>query len=115
MGEGKGKGKNMIKRGPNTRFETVEIAGEDEYTLKTVSLGTAHTNEALGIEGQSLTIFRLDGTASIRFDGTAHDDIPLLPIEWPAMVIFERQFNNVYLSNTIQSGKAIRLYAGQTT
>jgi len=105
----------MIKRGVNTEFKTVEVAGEDEYALETISLGTAHTNSALGLDGLSLTVFRLDGTASIRFDGTAHDDIPLEPLVWPAMVVFERRFDNIYLTNTVQSGKSLRLYAGKTT
>ena len=104
-----------VARGSSTRFKTVEVAGEDEYALETVSLGVAHTNEALGIDGQSLTVYRLDGTASIRFDGTAHSDIPLEPLEWPAMVVFDRRFDNVYLTNTVQSGKVIRLYVGKTT
>ena len=102
----------VVKRGPYTKFSAVEVAGESEYELQTYGLGDARDTEALSLSGSSLTIFKLAGSCSIRFNGTAHSLIPLDELDWPSMVIFELDFINVYLTNSAQAG-SVTLYAGK--
>ncbi len=102
----------VVKRGPYTKFQAVEVAGESDYELQTYGLGEARNNEALNLSGSSLTIFKLIGSCSIRFDGTAHSLIPLDELDWPSMVVFERDFTNVYLTNSSQAGTLI-LHVGK--
>lgn len=102
----------VVKRGTNTQFQAVEIAGEDDCELQTYGLGDVRDNEELSLSGSSLTIFKLAGTCSIRFDGTAHDSVPLETLDWPSMIIFDRAFSNIYLTNSSQAGTLI-LYTGK--
>lgn len=102
----------VAKRGAHTEYTAVEIAGESEYELPTYGLGTARDNEALDLSGSSLTIFKLSGTCSIRFDGTAHGSVPLETLDWPSMVIFDRDFTNIYLTNSAQAGTLV-LHVGK--
>ena len=102
----------VAKRGAHTKFSAVEIAGESDYELQTYGLGDARDNEALSLSGSSLTIFKLAGTCSIRFDGTAHSSIPLETLDYPSMIVFDRDFINIYLTNSSQAGTLI-LYTGK--
>lgn len=102
----------VVKRGTDTEFKAVEIAGEDDYELQTYGLGTVRDNTELTLSGDSLTIFKLAGSCSIRFDGTAHSSIPLEELTWPSMVVFDRKFEDIYLSNSSQAG-TLRLYIGK--
>lgn len=104
----------VVKRSSTTEFQVVEIAGEDDTDFKSYDLGAAHTNAALGISGTSLTIWKLDGTCEIKFDSTSKPAIPLYAIIWPVMVVFERVFTNVYLTNSAQAGKTLLVYIGET-
>lgn len=102
----------VVKRGANTEFHTVEVAGEDDYELQTYGLGTVRDNTALSLSGDSLTIFKLVGACSIRFDGTAHSSVPLDELAWPSMVVFDRMFSELYLTNSSQPG-TLTLYVGK--
>lgn len=105
----------VVKRGTDTKFRAVEIVGEDDYDFGSYDLGDARTDTALNVSGYSLTVFSLDGSCSIKFNLTSKPAIPLEALTWPVMVVFELQFTNIYLTNTSQSGKAIRFYAGKKT
>ena len=101
-----------MKRGAYTEFHTIEVAGEDDYELQTHGLGTVRDIVDLNLSGDSLTIFKLAGSCSIRFDGTAHSSIPLDQLTYPSMIVFDRKFEDIYLSNSSQAG-TLTIYAGK--
>ncbi|MEW5759289.1 MAG: hypothetical protein AB1779_00815 [Candidatus Thermoplasmatota archaeon] len=94
-----------------TRFiETME----NSYKHKTYALDTVFTDDALGIAGLSLTVFKLDGTVSIKFNSKDDDEIEITALTWPSMVTFELEYTNVYLTNkTAQAGKKATLFFGK--
>lgn len=104
-----------VKRGANTEFKVVEIAGEDDYDFQSYDLGDARSDTNLSLSGYSLTIFSLDGSCSIKFNSSTKPAIPLEKLTWPSMVVFELQFTAVFLTNTSQSGKTLKLYIGEKT
>lgn len=102
----------VVKRGAFTEFHTVEVAGEDDYGIQTYGLGTVRNNEDLSLSGDSLTIFKLAGSCSIRLNGTAHDLIELKQLTWPSMVVFDMKFSDMYLTNSNQAG-TLTVYIGK--
>ena len=102
-----------VQRGLNTEFKVVEIAGEDDYDFKSVDLGILHNDGALDISGSSFTIWILDGSCSIKINSTAKPAIPLEPIVWPTMIVFDMAFTNIYITNAIQAGKVLKIYIGK--
>lgn len=105
----------VVKRGTSTEFKAVEIVGEDDYDFQSYDLGDARTDTDLSLSGYSLTIFSLDGSCSIKINASTKPAIPLEVLTWPSMVVFELQFTAVFLSNTLQSGKTLKLYIGEKT
>lgn len=114
----------VIVKGANTRFKTVEVANvletvsaEDDYDFQSYDLNTARASpgSTLGVAGESLTVFELSGSCSIRFNGTAKPAILVNELTYPQMVVFERTYTDVYLQNTAQAGKALKLYVGKRT
>ncbi|MCK4241521.1 MAG: hypothetical protein KAX30_07845 [Candidatus Atribacteria bacterium] len=103
----------VAKRGPHTKFRAVEIAGESDYDFQSYDLGDSHSDTALDLAGSSLTIWGLDGSCSVKFDSDVNPSIPLQPLSWPAMVVFERDFTNIFLTNAIQAGKTLKIYVGE--
>jgi hypothetical protein len=90
---------------------------EDDYDFQSYDLNTARASpgSTLGVAGDSLTVFELSGSCSLRFDGTSNPDILVNELTWPQMVVFGRTYTNVYLQNASQSGKTVKLYFGKRT
>jgi hypothetical protein len=88
---------------------------ENDYDFQSYDLNTgrASPGSTLGQAGESLTVFELSGSCSLRFNGTAKPAIPVNELTYPQMVVFERTYTNVYLQNTSQSGKTVKLYFGK--
>lgn len=114
----------VIVKGVDTRFKTVEVANvletisaEDDYDFQSYDLNTtrASPGSTLSIAGESLTVFELSGSCSIRFDGTAKPAILVNELTYPQMIVFARTYTAVYLQNTAQAGKTLKLYAGKRT
>ena len=114
----------VVTKGADTRFKTVEVANvletisaEDDYDFQSYDLNTtrASPGSTLGQAGESLTVFELSGSCSLRFNGTAKPAILVNELTYPQMVVFERTYTNVYLQNTSQSGKTVKLYFGKRT
>ncbi|RLJ08596.1 MAG: hypothetical protein DRP12_00075 [Candidatus Aenigmatarchaeota archaeon] len=80
------------------------------YDFVTLRLDTERTNKSLKISGKSLTVFRLTGSASIRFNSTTSPAIPLSPLTWPSMIVFEMDFEDVLVTNSAQPGKVMQLF-----
>ena len=93
------------------------VKKENDYDFQTYDLNTvrASPGSTLGVAGESLTIFTLSGSCSLRFDGTAKPAIPIEELTYPSMIVFDRQFTNAYLTNSAQSGKSLKLYIGKRT
>ena len=94
--------------------EIVNVAAEDDYDFQSYDLGNARSGTALSLAGASLTIWELNGACEIEFNSTSKPAIPLAAITWPAMITFERDFTNVYLTNTSQASKTLKIYIGKT-
>jgi len=114
----------VVTKGADTRFKTVEVANvletisaEDDYDFQSYDLNTARASpgSTLGQAGESLTVFELAGSCSLRFDGTAKSAILVNELTYPQMIVFERTYTDVYLQNTSQSGKTLKLYFGKRT
>ena len=93
------------------------MKSEDDYDFQSYDLNTARASpgSTLGQAGESLTVFELSGSCSLRFNGTAKAAILVNELTYPQMVVFERTYTNVYLQNTSQSGKTLKLYFGKRT
>jgi len=83
---------------------------ENDYIFREYDLGIARTDVALGIAGSSLTIKKLTGEASIKFNDTAKDSIPLAEKE-----IYDIEFTEIFLTNTAQAGLILQIYVGRRT
>lgn len=102
-----------VTRGLYTEFKVVEIAGEDDYDFRSYDLGFLRADVALGLSGSSLTIWILDGSCSIRFSVVTKPSIPILSVIWPTMLVFDRSFTDIFLSNAAQVGKTLKIYIGK--
>jgi hypothetical protein len=93
------------------------IKKEDDYDFQSYDLNTgrASPGSTLGQTGESLTVFELSGSCSLRFNGTAKPAVPVNELTYPQMVVFDRAYTNVYLQNTSQSGKTLKLHFGKRT
>ena len=93
------------------------IKKEDDYDFQSYDLNTgrASPGSTLTQAGESLTVFELSGSCSLRFNGTAKAAILVNELTWPQMVVFDRTYTNVYLQNASQSGKTVKLYFGKRT
>lgn len=105
----------VVKRGPHLKIQLVEIAGDDDYDFKSYDLGDARSDTDLSLSGYPLTVFSLDGSCSIKFNSTSKPAIPLLALTYPSMIMFDIQFTSVFLTNTVQAGKTLKLYIGKKT
>jgi hypothetical protein len=103
----------VVKRGTGTEFRVVEIAGEDDYNFKSCDLGVLRADVALDISGSSFTIWTLDGSCSIKINLNTKPAIPLTAITYPAMILFDITFTNIYLTNAAQAGKTLKIYIGK--
>jgi len=112
----------VVVKGADTRFKSVEVANvletisaEDDYDFQSYDLNTARASpgSTLDIAGESLTVFSLSGSCSLRFDGTAKPAMLLDELIYPQMIVFERSYTNVYLQNTSQADKKLKLYFGK--
>ena len=101
----------FIRVDSDGRLETV-AAKENDYSFSTYGLGATRDNVDLSLSGESVTIFKLQGSCSIRLNGTAHDPIELNQLTWPSMVVFDMTFTNLYLTNTSQAG-TLTLHIGK--
>lgn len=93
------------------------IKKEDDYDFQSYDLNTtrASPGSVVGIAGESLTVFELSGSCSLRFNGTAKPAILVNELTYPQMIVFDTRYTNVYLQNASQSGKTLKLYFGKRT
>jgi len=81
-----------------------------KYQELTFDLGTARTDEELEISGDFILVEYLDGSASIKLDNPGHDAIDLSRIK--QIKTAPQKFNKIYITNTAQSGKTLKLLIG---
>jgi len=87
-----------------------EAAEYKKYQELTFDLGTARTDEELEISGDFILVEYLDGSAYIKLDNPGHDAIDLSRIK--QIKTSPQKFNKIYITNTAQSGKTLKLLIG---
>lgn len=102
-----------VKKSASTEFKAVEVVQEQDYDFQSFDLGILRNNAQLDISGSSLTIWTLDGSCSMRFDVVTKPLIPFTSFVWPSMIVFDRAFTNIYLTNAIQAGKTLTVHFGK--
>jgi len=82
------------------------------YRVETLDLGTARDKAELALEGFALTVFKSEGTIKLRFNARSEDEVTIEELTFPEMVVFDwLEFNKVFVTNTVQSGKEAILIA----
>ena len=85
----------------------------NDYRLVTIDLSVNRASlTAMSIAGLNLTVFKLDGTASIGFGYDGKDEIPLTPLIYPDTISIKQEFTEFLVKNTVQAGKSMLVYVG---
>lgn len=112
-------GVNVIKGIVTEITEITNIKGENSYDFVSVDLGTARDPAAeilsggASIAGKSLTVFTLDGSCSLIFNASANPEISLTALTYPSMLTFNIEYTKIFVKNTAQTGKTLKLFVGK--
>ena len=82
---------------------------EKIYTELVFDLGTARTDEEVEISGKYIVVYFLNGNASLKLNNPGADAINLQYIR-----AIKTNFNKLYITNTAQSGKYLKMIVGYT-
>lgn len=81
---------------------------EQDYAYQEIDLSDMRADAPLGLMGTSLSVKRLTGEASLKFNSTSGDAIPLGEKE-----VYQLRFSEVYLSNAAQPGLVLAIFVGR--
>jgi len=87
-----------------------EAAEYKKYQELTFDLGVERKDEELEISGDFILVEYLDGSAYIKLDNPGHDAIDLSVVK--QIKTTPQKFNKIYITNTAQSGKTLKLLIG---
>jgi hypothetical protein len=107
----------FVKVDTSSNIPSDYMKHENDYDFQSYDLNTARASpgSTLTQAGESLTVFELSGSCSLRFNGTAKPAVLVNELTYPQMIVFDSTYTNVYLQNTSQSGKTVKLYFGKRT
>ena len=85
------------------------------YKILSFDLNIERTNKEFEIPGGNITVLYLDGTADLILNHNTADAIPLIQksATQHACKRIESHFNRFYITNTVQSGKTLKLAIGE--
>lgn len=89
-------------------IEAVEKQELRPYNVLKIDLGTARTNNEFKFKGDTFSVVKLNGEATVRFNEKDNDEYDLTKIQ-EIIVPFYRFF----ITNTAQSGKSITISIGR--
>jgi len=81
-----------------------------KYQELTFDLGVERKDEELEISGDFILVEYLDGTAYLKLDNPGHDAIDLTRVK--QINTSPQKFNKIYITNSAQSGKTLKLLVG---
>lgn len=89
-------------------IEAVENREIRPYNIIEINLGTARTNAEFNFKGDTVSVVKIEGDATIRFNEKDCDAFDLLYIQR-----IEMPFYRFFITNTAQSGKSLILNVGR--
>jgi hypothetical protein len=95
-------------------------SNENDYDIAVVDLGVERLEPTMVYQFSggtllSTTITALDGMCSIGFNDPGNPLMPLSPLTYPQTICFIFTHSSIYIQNTQQTGKLLKLWIGRST